>query len=72
MDQEELAAIEYRVTPINFSGKFSYKVFLDNNIHNEDSNYDEFFWERDTEMSEKQKGSLSARTKKTNFLWLRQ
>jgi len=68
MDQEELAAIEYSVTPINFSGNCNYKVFLDNNTHNEDSNYDEFFWERDTEMSGKQEASLSARTKKTNFL----
>lgn len=68
MDNEEIAAIEYNITPINFSGNVKFTPYLDGNVTNSDSNYDEFFWMRDTERVGSKKGVISARTKKTNFL----
>ncbi|MFK7786978.1 MAG: family 65 glycosyl hydrolase domain-containing protein [Crocinitomicaceae bacterium] len=68
MDNEEVAAIKYSITPINFSGNFRFKVFLDNNVNNQDSNYDEFFWEEDSRKVGVKKGVVTAKTKKTGFL----
>lgn len=68
MDNEEIAAISYSITPINFSGNFRFKVFLDNNVNNQDSNYDEFFWEEDSRKVGVKKGVITAKTKKTGFL----
>jgi maltose phosphorylase len=68
MANEEVAAIRYTITPINFSGNFRFKVFLDNNVSNQDSNYDEFFWEEDSRKVGVKKGVITAKTKKTGFL----
>ncbi len=68
MANEEVAAIQYTITPINFSGNFRFKVFLDNNVNNQDSNYDEFFWEEDSRKVGVKKGVITAKTKKTGFL----
>lgn len=68
MDNEEIAAIKYTVTPINFSGNFRFGIYLDNNVTNQDSNYDEFFWEEDSRKVGVKKGVVTARTKKTGFL----
>jgi len=68
MDNEEIAAIKYSVTPTNFSGNVKFTVYLDGNVYNADSNYDDFFWLEDTERVGVRKGVVSARTKKTNFL----
>lgn len=68
MHNEELAAISYSVTPINFSGNVRFTPYLDGNVTNSDSNYDEVFWSADTERVGVRKGVISARTKKTNFL----
>jgi maltose phosphorylase len=68
MHNDEIAAIQYQVTPLNFSGNIKFTVYLDNNVTNSDANYDEFFWQRDAERIGARKGVVSARTKKTNFL----
>ena len=68
MDNEEIAAISYKITPINFSGNFRFKVYLDNNVTNQDSNYEEFFWTEDSRKVGVKKGVISAKTKKTEFL----
>ncbi|MFA7273658.1 MAG: family 65 glycosyl hydrolase domain-containing protein [Crocinitomicaceae bacterium] len=68
MAQEEIAAISYSVTPLNFSGNVKFTPYIDGKVHNSDSNYDEFFWSRDAERVGVRKGVISARTKKTNFL----
>ncbi len=68
MHNEEIAAIRYSITPINFSGNIKFTVYLDNNVKNADANYDEFFWLEDTQRVGIKKGVVSSRTKKTNFL----
>lgn len=68
MHNEEVAAIRYSITPINFSGNIKFTVYLDGNVENSDANYDEFFWLEDTQRVGSKKGVVSSRTKKTNFL----
>ncbi|MCU4165793.1 family 65 glycosyl hydrolase domain-containing protein [Carboxylicivirga caseinilyticus] len=44
MADTEVGAIRYSVTPLNFEGKISFTPYLDGDVENEDSNYDEKFW----------------------------
>ncbi|MCU4177494.1 family 65 glycosyl hydrolase domain-containing protein [Carboxylicivirga sp. N1Y90] len=44
MADTENGAIRYSVTPINFEGKIAFTPYLDGDVVNEDSNYDEKFW----------------------------
>jgi trehalose/maltose hydrolase-like predicted phosphorylase len=41
---DEAGAIRYAITPLNFSGTLSLTPFIDADVINEDSNYDEKFW----------------------------
>lgn len=45
MADTENGAIRYSVTPLNFSGKIAFTPYLDGDVKNEDSNYDETFWD---------------------------
>ena len=67
MADDELAAIRYSVTPINFSGNVKFTPYLDGKVMNHDSNYDEFFWDEDSHKVDLQKGYVCSKTKKTNF-----
>ncbi|MBM3185451.1 MAG: glycoside hydrolase family 65 protein [Bacteroidetes bacterium] len=67
MHDEEIAAIRYIVTPLNFSGNVKFTPYLDGNVMNHDSNYDEFFWEEDSHKVDVKKGYVCSKTKKTNF-----
>lgn len=40
----ELAVIKYQVTPKNYSGNVTFTPYLDGDVRNEDSNYEEDFW----------------------------
>ena len=66
--QDEIGAIRYQFTPLNFSGKATITNYLDFDVENEDSNYDEKFWEEVTKRVASQKGEVMARTKKTGFV----
>ncbi|MEZ5043735.1 MAG: glycoside hydrolase family 65 protein [Saprospiraceae bacterium] len=67
MADDEIGAIRYRITPLDFSATLSVKPYIDADIKNEDSNYDEKFWEEvHTEVS-RQAGYVIAETKKTGF-----
>jgi maltose phosphorylase len=64
---DEVAALKYELTPLNFSGKLELTSFIDGDVKNQDSNYDEKFWD---EVSREQNASgsyLTMRTKKTAF-----
>ncbi|MGL6247753.1 MAG: glycoside hydrolase family 65 protein, partial [Culicoidibacterales bacterium] len=43
--KKELAAISYTVTPINYEAKITFVPYLDGDVRNEDTNYDENFWQ---------------------------
>jgi maltose phosphorylase len=69
LTHNEIGAIRYEITPLNFSGNFKITMDLDADVYNEDANYDEKFW------LEKEKYSNSdtiafniAKTKKIGFV----
>lgn len=63
----EVGAIKYSITPLNFSGKIQFTPYLDAGIKNEDANYDELFWKvLDIEDRDNDAVILS-RTLKTKF-----
>ena len=68
MHDEQVAAIRFIVTPLNFSGNVKLTPYLDGNVMNHDSNYDEFFWEEDSHKVDVKKGFICSKTKKTNFI----
>lgn len=41
----EIGAIRYSIIPVNFNGEIKITPYLDGDVINEDSNYDEKFWE---------------------------
>lgn len=67
MKRNEIAAISYSVRPLNFSGNVRFSPFLDANVYNDDSNYDEFFWEEESQKAGNKKAYVCAITKKTGF-----
>lgn len=59
----ELGAISYSVTPLNGDARVSFTSYIDADVHNEDANYNDKFWEK-VRSSER---SITMRTKKTAF-----
>lgn len=64
---KEVGAIKYAITPVNFSGKLKITPYLDGDIMNEDSNYDEKFWDEVKVSASKDISSLAMKTKKLDF-----
>ncbi|MCW3785620.1 family 65 glycosyl hydrolase domain-containing protein [Plebeiibacterium sediminum] len=67
MADTENGAIRYSITPINFSGKISFTPYIDGDIENEDSNYDEKFWNILDVQAEDGSAYLESQTKKSDF-----
>ncbi len=67
LDINEIGAIKYSVMPLNFTGEIEFTPYLDAGILNEDSNYDEFFWEILRVEEEKNEAYILSKTKKTEF-----
>jgi len=67
MAQSEVGAIRYSITPLNFSGKVAFTPYLDGDVHNEDTNWEEQFWTEVDQKAEPAAGYLVVETKKTHF-----
>ncbi len=67
MVDSEAGAIEYKITPLNFSGTILFRPFLDGDVVNEDSNYDEKFWDELGKGFDGDVAWVNVRTKKTGF-----
>ena len=67
MKFNEVGAIRYSVTPINFDGEIAYTPYIDAGIMNEDANYDEFFWEILDSREEEHEAYIASKTLKTEF-----
>lgn len=65
--RKDLGAIEYSVEALNFSGELSFMPYLDFDVENEDSNFEEKFWEEVEKEAFDQGGYVCARTKKLDF-----
>jgi maltose phosphorylase len=64
---DELAAIKYTLTPLNFSGPITITPYVDGDVENEDSNYDEKFWVEVAKDMDFRRGYVISETKKTAF-----
>jgi maltose phosphorylase len=67
LEYNEIGAIEYAVKAVNFSGEISFSPYIDAGIVNEDSNYDEYFWEILKIVNGQNNGCILSKTLKTAF-----
>ena len=67
LDIDELGAIKYNVTPINTDAKVVFKPYLDAGIENEDTNWEDKFWETLEIKNEENSAYIVSRTLKTKF-----
>ncbi|AIQ12133.1 glycoside hydrolase family 65 protein [Paenibacillus durus] len=67
MTRREIGAIRYSITPLNFSGTITVTPYLDGDIKNKDSNYDEKFWNEVEKNIFPSGGYLTLKTKKLDF-----
>ena len=68
MKRDEIAAIRYAIRSVDYAGPVTFTPYIDGDVVNRDSNYDEKFW--DMELAKAVHGSayLMARTRKTGFV----
>lgn len=64
---KEIAALRYTVTPINFEAEIIIESYLDADVENEDSNYDEKFWLPVEHGTEERFGYVTSKTKKLDW-----
>ncbi|MGB5699070.1 MAG: glycoside hydrolase family 65 protein, partial [Muriicola sp.] len=67
LDLDEVGAIEYKVTPLKEDMTITFTAFLDSGITNEDTNWDDKFWNTTKISSEGNQAFIEAHTMKTNF-----
>jgi len=64
---QEIGSIRYSVKALNFSGEISFQPYIDGDVVNEDSNYDENFWISIAQKMNCCDGFVCVETKKTGF-----
>ncbi|NNE26524.1 MAG: glycoside hydrolase family 65 protein [Saprospiraceae bacterium] len=67
MANDEIACLDYTLRLDNYKGQLNISAFLDFDIVNKDSNYDEKFWEEVAQSSTGNDSFVHARTLKTSF-----
>jgi maltose phosphorylase len=68
MKREEIGAIRYAIRSVDFKGEIAITPYIDGNVVNQDSNYDEKFWKIESTKAVVGSGYLMARTRKTGFV----
>ena len=64
---DELGAIKYEIEVLNSDAEIVLEPYLDSGITNEDSNWDDKFWNTTQVSSKDNRGFIEAHTMKTNF-----
>lgn len=67
LERDEIGAIAYNVTPLNTDALIVFEPYLDAGITNEDSNWDDKFWNILSVDSENDQAFIVSHTMKTNF-----
>lgn len=65
--RHEIGAIRYAVTPLNFNGELTITPYLDGDVKNKDSNYDEKFWLEVFKEAAQGSAAVTVKTKKLDF-----
>ncbi len=68
MKLDEVGVINYEVSPINNDAKIIFKPYVDAGISNEDTNWEEKFWEIQDIQKQENSAFVTARTLKTHFI----
>ncbi|MFT4830691.1 MAG: maltose phosphorylase [Psychroserpens sp.] len=67
LDIDEVGAIKYEVKALSGDMKVTFSPYVDSGITNEDTNWDDKFWNTTKVSSKGQQGFIEAHTMKTNF-----
>ncbi|WP_282041452.1 glycoside hydrolase family 65 protein [Winogradskyella flava] len=67
LDMDELGAINYSVKPLNSDASITFRPYLDSGITNEDTNWDDKFWDTLNVSHENNQAFIQAKTMKTDF-----
>ncbi|NAS31357.1 glycoside hydrolase family 65 protein [Flavobacteriaceae bacterium R38] len=67
LDIDEVGAIRYTVTPVNSDAKILIKPYLDSGIENEDTNWEDKFWDTLDVKFDEDKAFIVSKTMKTDF-----
>jgi maltose phosphorylase len=67
LDFDEVGAIEYEITPINQDAQINFSPYIDAGIKNEDSNWDDKFWDVLSVTNKENQAFIVSRTMKTSF-----
>ena len=67
LDIDEVGAIQYNITPLNTNARIAFEPYLDAGITNEDSNWDDKFWNITNIHWQTEQAFIEAHTMKTNF-----
>ena len=67
IDLDEVGAISYSVTPLEGDATIGFEPYVDAGIHNEDSNWDDKFWDTFDVRYEGNRAFVSSHTEKTHF-----
>jgi len=67
LDLDEVGAINYQVTPLNGEATIKFQPYLDSGITNEDTNWDDQFWDTLNVSTENEQAFIEAKTMKTGF-----
>lgn len=67
LEHEELGVIDYHVTPINSDAKITLIPYLDSGITNQDTNWDDQFWNTTNKEVDAKQGFIESHTLKTFY-----
>ncbi|WP_179318272.1 glycoside hydrolase family 65 protein [Winogradskyella helgolandensis] len=67
LDLDEVGAIEFNITPLNSDAEITFEPYLDSGITNEDTNWDDKFWDTLKVSHENHQAFIQAKTMKTDF-----
>ncbi|WP_452222223.1 glycoside hydrolase family 65 protein [Lacinutrix salivirga] len=67
LEYDEVGAIKFDITPINSDAKIMFQPYLDSGITNEDTNWDDKFWDTLNVSHENHQAFIQAKTMKTDF-----
>ncbi len=68
MADDECGAVKYALTAVDFSGEISLMPFINGDVKNQDSNYDEKFWDETGKGFYENGSFVEMKTKKTGFV----
>lgn len=68
MHEKEIGAIKYQITPLTCDVEIEITSMLNGRVRNEDANYDEVFWDKESSICRLDISNITLSTKKTDFL----